>query len=233
MVAWPAWKRAFLNYLEASGLSDVEPRRKKAMLFSLLGTEAQRIVDAFQLYETLPAEGSDEFQVFLAAVGKHFEFSGSVALERQKLRALVQRPGQSVTEFLEELRHQGSFCSYGTALDERLCEVFLEGLKSRRVQDRVLQECEGSEVPTLSRAIQLAQQYEQRAKTAASFQRREQSQTAVSTDVQQVMKRRSLSNQDGARTSSSSSRHGQDGYSGIPPWPRPGYPPSQPGPRMP
>ncbi|CAN7938911.1 unnamed protein product [Ixodes hexagonus] len=47
------------------------------------------------------------------------------------------------------------------------------------------------------------------------------------------MERCTLSNQDGAQTSSSSSRHGQDGYSGIPPWPQPGYPPSQPGTRVP
>ncbi|XP_042148733.1 uncharacterized protein LOC120847470 [Ixodes scapularis] len=234
IVAWPAWKRAFLTFLDASALHLVEPFRKKAILFSLLGTEGQRIVDAFQLYETVAVEGTDEFQVFLEAVEKHFEFSGSIALERQKLRGLFQRPGQSVTEFLAVLRHQASFCALGNALDERLCEVFLEGLESRRVQDRVLQECEGSELPTLSRAIQIARQYEQRAKTAASFRRRE-SQVPVAAEVQrvQIEKRQTAATQDGGQASSSFIEHGQDGYSGYPPWPQPGYPPSQLGPRMP
>lgn len=72
IVAWPAWKRGLSTYLEASGLQCVEPRRKKAILFSLLGTEAQRIVDVFQLYETPSGEGTDEFQIFLEAVGRHF-----------------------------------------------------------------------------------------------------------------------------------------------------------------
>ncbi|XP_042145272.1 uncharacterized protein LOC120848911 [Ixodes scapularis] len=234
IVAWPAWKRAFLTFLDASALHLVEPFRKKAILFSLLGTEGQRIVDAFQLYETVAVEGTDEFQVFLEAVEKHFEFSGSIALERQKLRGLFQRPGQSVTEFLAVLRHQASFCALGNALDERLCEVFLEGLESRRVQDRVLQECEGSELPTLSRAIQIARQYEQRAKTAASFRRRE-SQVPVAAEVQrvQIEKRQTAATQDGGQASSSFIEHGKDGYSGYPPWPQPGYPPSQLGPRMP
>ncbi|CAN7937462.1 unnamed protein product [Ixodes hexagonus] len=234
ILAWPAWKRAFLSFLDASALHLVEPFRKKAILFSLLGTEGQRIVDAFQLYETVAVEGTDEFQAFLEAVGKHFEFSGSIALERQKLRGLFQRPGQSVTEFLAELRHQALFCALGNALDERLCEVFLEGLESRRVQDRVLQECEGSELPTLSRAIQIARQYEQRAKTAASFRRRE-SQVLVAAEVQriQVEERRTAGTQDGGQASSSSIEHGQDGYSGCPPWPQPGYPPSQFRPKMP
>ncbi|KAG0413430.1 hypothetical protein HPB47_009414 [Ixodes persulcatus] len=113
IVAWPAWKRAFLTFLDASALHLVEPFRKKAILFSLLGTEGQRIVDAFQLYETVAVEGTDEFQVFLEA------------------------------------------------------------------------ECEGSELPTLSRAIQIARQYEQRAKTAASFRRRE-AQVPVAAEVQRV-----------------------------------------------
>ncbi|CAN7998506.1 unnamed protein product [Ixodes hexagonus] len=214
ILARPAWKRAFLSFLDASALHLVEPKvtgcsdpvtlvepfRKKAILFSLLGTEGQRIVDAFQLYETVAVEGTDEFQAFLEAVGKHFEFSGSIALERQKLRGLFQRPGQSVTEFLAELRHQASFCALGNALDERFCEVFLEGLESRRVQDRVLQECEGSELPTLSRAIQIARQYEQRAKTAASFRRRE-SQVPVAAEVQrvQVEERLTAGTQDGGQ----------------------------------
>ncbi|CAN7948459.1 unnamed protein product [Ixodes hexagonus] len=120
ILAWPAWKRAFLSFLDASALHLVEPFRKKAILFSLLATEGQRIVDAFQLYESVAVEGTDEFQAFLEAVGKHFEFSGSIALERQKLRGLFQSPGQSVTEFLAELRHQASFCALGNALDERL-----------------------------------------------------------------------------------------------------------------
>ncbi|CAN7984889.1 unnamed protein product [Ixodes hexagonus] len=225
ILAWPAWKRAFLSFLDASALHLVEPFRKKAILFLLLGTEGQRIVDAFQLYETVAVEGTDEFQAFLEAVGKYFEFSGSIALERQKLRGLFQHPGQSVTEFLVELRHQASFCALGNALDERLCEDFLEGLESRRVQDRVLQECEGSELPTLSRAIQIARQYEQRAKTAASIRRRE-SQVPVAAEVQrvQVEERRTAGTQDGGQASSSSIEHGQDGYSGCPPWPQPGYP---------
>ncbi|CAN7986412.1 unnamed protein product [Ixodes hexagonus] len=225
ILAWPAWKRAFLSFLDASALHLVEPFRKKAILFSLLGTEGQRIVDAFQLYETVAVEGTDEFQAFLEAVGKNFEFSGSIALERQKLRGLFQRPGQSVTEFLAEFRHQASFCALGNALDERLCEVFLEGLESRRVQDRVLQECEGSKLPTLSRAIQIARQYEQRAKTAASFRRRE-SQVPVAAEVQrvQVEERRTAGTQDGGQASSSSIEHGQDDYSACPPWPQPGYP---------
>ncbi|XP_042145153.1 uncharacterized protein LOC121835227, partial [Ixodes scapularis] len=167
--AWPAWKRAFLMFLEASGLDSVARSRKKAILFSMLGAEGQRIVDAFQLDETPASEEGDVFEVFLSAIEKHFEFSGCIALERQKLRTRVQRPGETVWEYLTALRRQGSFCSYGDALGERLFEVFLEGLDCKRVQDRILRECVGTGVPTLTRVAQLALQYEQLVRTTESF----------------------------------------------------------------
>ncbi|XP_040077593.1 uncharacterized protein LOC115329856 [Ixodes scapularis] len=171
-LAWPAWKRAFTAFLGTSGFEQMEPRRKKQLLFSLLGTEGQRVVDAFRLDDAPATELNDEYEIFLEKLEKHFEFSGSVTLERKKLRARVQRPGESVSEYLAALRHQGSFCSYGATLDERLCEIFLEGLDSKRVQkDRILRECVGAEVPTLDRAFQLAIQFEQLAKTTESFHR--------------------------------------------------------------
>ncbi|XP_042149589.1 uncharacterized protein LOC121837828 [Ixodes scapularis] len=183
---WPAWKEAFLSYLHATGIHDVPPAQKKHVLFSMLGVEGQRIVSAFQL-NTVPAtEHLNEFEAFLAALEKHFEFSGCVALERKKLRSRTQLPGETVSEFLAALRHQGSFCAYGTALDEHLCDVFLEGLDSRRVQDRILRECVGTAVPTLNRAVQLALQFEQLARTSEQFHQRQTSVSGTSSSSGEV-----------------------------------------------
>ncbi|KAG0439246.1 hypothetical protein HPB47_016708, partial [Ixodes persulcatus] len=216
-VAWPAWKRSCLSFLDASGLRAVEPRRKKAMLFSLLGTEGQRIVDAFNSMRRP---------------------SLKEPTQRRKFREMIQRPGETVSEFLAQLRRQGSFCAFGDNLDERLCEAFLEGLDSKRVQDRILRECTGSEVPTLSRSIQLALQYEQSAKKAESFDRHEQPQASAPAEVQRVQERAPIrtpsrpSFQDGGPWPSSSTGAVQYGQPGYPPWPYHGFTPSQPGPRM-
>ncbi|KAG0439340.1 hypothetical protein HPB47_016682 [Ixodes persulcatus] len=51
----------------------------------------------------------------------------------------------------------------------RLCNLFLGGLISRRVQDRILRDCVGRQVPTLERAIQLALQFEQLARIAEQY----------------------------------------------------------------
>ncbi|KAG0419018.1 hypothetical protein HPB47_004422 [Ixodes persulcatus] len=158
--AWPSWKQAFLSFLGASGLDDVAPKRKK---------QGQRIVTAFRLDAEPIAEGVNEFDALVSALEKHFEFSGCIVLEWKKLRARVQLPGETVLEFLAALRLQSSFCGYGNTLNEHLCETFLEGLQSKRVQDRILRECVRTDMPTLERAVQLAREFEQLARVSGEF----------------------------------------------------------------
>lgn len=155
----------------------------------------------------------------MSAIEKHFEFSGCIALERQKLRARVQRPGETVSEYLTALRRQGSFCSYGDALEERLAEIFLEGLDSKRVQDRILRECVGTGVPTLTRVVQLALQYEQLARTTESFHLRAPSASgAAPATVERVFAHVPIGTpdvQDGGPWPAPSRSRWQDGRSGV------------------
>lgn len=151
--AWSAWKKSFLAFLGATGLDTVSATRKKQILFTMLGVEGQRIVDSFRLDEMPVPEGTDEFSAFLTTLEKHFEFSGSVMLERKKLFDRVQQPGESVTEFLSALRRQGSLCAFGDALDAILCDVFLRGLTSKRVHERMLRDSVDGQLPTLDRAF--------------------------------------------------------------------------------
>ncbi|CAN8017664.1 unnamed protein product [Ixodes persulcatus] len=201
----------------------------------MLGVEGQRIVSAFQLNSVAATEHLNEFEAFLAAVKKHFEFSGCVALERKKLIARTQLPGETVLKFLAALRHQGYFCACGTALDERLCDVFLEGLDSRRVQDRILHECVGTAIPTLDRAVQLALEFEQLARTSEQFYLRQMSVWGTSSssgEVQYIEKphfkqahapRRGY--QDGQGRLASQGLN-QDGHPGFRTWPYRQYTPT-------
>lgn len=167
--AWSAWKKSFLAFLGATGLDTVSATRKKQILFTMLGVEGQRIVDSFRLDEMPVPEGTDEFSAFLTTLEKHFEFSGSVMLERKKLFDRVQQPGESVTEFLTALRRQGSLCAFGDALDAILCDVFLRGLTSKRVHERMLRDSVDGQLPTLDRAFQLARQYEHLAAASREY----------------------------------------------------------------
>lgn len=103
-----------------------------------MGVEGQHIVSTFHFDEVPATNTLDEFEVFLGALEKHLQFSGSIALERKKLRDRIQRPRESALEYLVALQRQASFCAYDLALEGRLAELFLEGLNSKWVQDCIL-----------------------------------------------------------------------------------------------
>ncbi|KAG0439186.1 hypothetical protein HPB47_016727, partial [Ixodes persulcatus] len=77
------WKRGFLNYLEAIDAEDFPPKRKRAILFSFLGDEGNRVVDAFNLAGPAVNADQDEFQVLLSALDTHFASAQNVVVERR------------------------------------------------------------------------------------------------------------------------------------------------------
>lgn len=48
-VPWTQWHQIFENYLVASGVSDVPPERRKALLLHSLGVEGQRVSSSLPL----------------------------------------------------------------------------------------------------------------------------------------------------------------------------------------
>lgn len=74
-----------MAFFRATKLDSVSAARKKQILFTMLGTEEQCIVDAIRLNEKPVPKEANEFSLFLTVLKKHFEFSGSVMLEQKKL----------------------------------------------------------------------------------------------------------------------------------------------------
>lgn len=70
-------------FLGASSLENEKQLRKKQILLSLLDVEGQHIVSTFQHNEVPSTDTLHELEDFLDALEKHFQFSGSVALERK------------------------------------------------------------------------------------------------------------------------------------------------------
>ncbi|KAM7287743.1 uncharacterized protein ISCGN_031434 [Ixodes scapularis] len=130
---WLTWKHGFLNYLEAIDAEDFPPKRKRAILLSFLGDEGNRVVDAFNLAGPSASATQDEFQVLLSALVTHFASAPNIIVERRKFVNRVQGPGETVSQYLGALRRLASFCDYGEALESRVAEMFISGIRSTEV----------------------------------------------------------------------------------------------------
>ncbi|XP_042142132.1 extensin-like [Ixodes scapularis] len=168
---WQTWKRGFLNYLEAIDAEDFPPKRKRAILFSFLGDEGNRVVDAFNLAGPAVNAAQDEFQGLLSVLDTHFASAPNVVVERRKFAMRFQGPEETVLEYLGALRRLASFCDYGESLESRVAEMFISGIRSAEVQDRLIRESDGTKAPSLERAVQLAQQFERTSRDCDHFRR--------------------------------------------------------------
>ncbi|XP_042148678.1 uncharacterized protein LOC115318873 [Ixodes scapularis] len=206
---WAMWKLIFLNHLDAIDADAFTPRRKRALLIGMLGQEGQRIVSTFNLAGAAVSAELTEFDVLLQSLDRHFGFTTNVVLERKKFLTRVQAPGESVLEFLGALRHLGSFCNFGATLEDRIAEIFLAGLRSSEVQDRLIREAAGAQPPSLERAVLLAQQFEQSSRDCDQYR---QLSTNLNSQVQSCVERVfAPRTQDNAARPSPSSGRVQDG----------------------
>lgn len=89
------------------------------------------------------------------ALAHHFAAKNNV-VERRLCLTHAQSPGESVLECLGALRHLGSFCDSGVSLETRIPDVFLAGLTSSKIQDRVIGDPARAWQPILVRFVFLA-----------------------------------------------------------------------------
>lgn len=102
-IPWASWIDGFTVYLEAMDYDDIPDRRKIALLRHCLGAEGQRIYRALGEAET--------YEEAVALLAHHFTGQQRVILRRYKLRKRLQRPGESVQDYVTNLRDMAHSCN--------------------------------------------------------------------------------------------------------------------------
>lgn len=148
-VPWASWIDGFTVYLEAMDYTDIPDRRKIALLRHCLGAEGQRIYRALGEAET--------YEEAVAQLALHFTGQQRVILRRYKLRKRLQRAGESVQDYVTNLRDLARSCNYGTLQDEIIRDQLIEGILCEKTREKLLLE---SDELTLTQAVAIALQVE-------------------------------------------------------------------------
>ncbi|GBL90205.1 hypothetical protein AVEN_130322-1 [Araneus ventricosus] len=96
--SWKLWKQRFQLYMDATSLNAKTESQKVAILLHVIGEECLEIYNAFSKVS------SASMNDILAKFEAHFVPQCNITYERQRLFLLVQREGQSVDDFITELR---------------------------------------------------------------------------------------------------------------------------------
>ena len=123
--------------------------KSKAILLSSIGSDAYRTLKDI-CFPTAPTAKS--YTTLTNELKKHFKPKRLAVAERFRFNTAQQQPGQSISEFVAQLKKLVAHCEYtGDQLKESLCDRFICGLRSESIQKKLL-----AETYTFERAVEIA-----------------------------------------------------------------------------
>ncbi|KAL0148283.1 hypothetical protein M9458_056429 [Cirrhinus mrigala] len=159
-IPWTRWLQSFETFILAVGLMEVSAARKKALLLHCLGAEGQRVLSALESGTT------SDFDTAVELPNAHFAAPQSALLRRFLFRQRHQLPGESVQQYVANLRGLASTCKFGALQDEMIRDQLIEHTNDAKVRETLLLEPDDL---SLSRAITIAVRIESAAACASAL----------------------------------------------------------------
>ena len=149
------------HFFNANGIAD--ENRKKSILLSSCGSKTYKLFRNL-LAPTKPGDAS--WLVLKEKMEAHKNPKPSLIAERFKFNKRDQISGESVPNYLCELRKLSEHCEYGETLDDMLRDRLVCGLKNVKIQQKLLSET----TLTLDHAFKIANAIERAEKDSLHIQ---------------------------------------------------------------
>ena len=131
--SWPKWKRRFLQYQEAAGLTGESEVRQVSTLLYCLGEEANYVLTSTNISE-------DECKNFATVIAKfdgYFKVRRNVIFERARFNQRNQLPGESAETYIAELYRLVEHCEYGNLRDEMIRDRLVVGIVDMKISEQL------------------------------------------------------------------------------------------------
>ena len=132
---WDSYTERIGQYFLANDVKDAD--KKRAILLSTYGPSTYRTIKNV-LAPQAPADVP--YEDIVRAMSTHLQPKPSVIVERYKFHSRSRHPGESVADFVAELKRLSEHCEFGAALDEMIRDRIICGIVDERWQKRLLAE---------------------------------------------------------------------------------------------
>ena len=155
---WTAYEERITQYFIANNVTGAEvegqtDKRKVAVFLTLIGSKAYGILRDL----VSPAKPAEKTYAQLAKIlADHFSPKPVTISERFRFQQRTQREGESVSEYLAQLRKLTEHCKFADYLEQALRDRFVAGVRSAAIQRKLLSQ----EALTLEKALTIAQAME-------------------------------------------------------------------------
>ncbi|XP_013191481.2 uncharacterized protein K02A2.6 [Amyelois transitella] len=131
---WPAYVRRVKQYIV---LNEIKNELRVPLLITIVGQ------DTYSLMCDLCSPAHPESKTFdelVNLVAQHLEPQRSEIAERHVFRLRRQRVGETLTDYLQNLKHLATTCNFEANLEENLRDQFVSGLANEAMRSRIFAE---------------------------------------------------------------------------------------------
>lgn len=186
---WTQYSERLSHFYTANGIKDDEASRKKAILLTVIGPTAYRLMRNLIAPSTVE---ETSYQDLLEAMKKHYDPQPSEIVQRFKFNTCSRH--RTVSTFVAELRSLAEFCNFGTKRDNMLRDRLVCGINNEATQRRLLSE----DKLTFKKALEIAQTQEMATTNARTLQKGNvATEEGTSETVHEVSPRRPTTRQQG------------------------------------
>jgi len=147
---WRRWKRGMEYYLAATCKVKNEAE-KVAIFMCMIGRDGQEIKDTFEF--EVDEDGSEVVStaILFNKFEAHCKPRKNLVVDRHRFLTRDQASGESIDQYVTELRTLAAACEWGELKDDLICSRIVSGISSRTVRERLLRESQLS----LKRAVEI------------------------------------------------------------------------------
>ena len=168
---WTQYVERVNHFFDANDIADAG--KKRAVLLSIIGPSMYALLRNL----VSPAKpGEKSFDELMSVLKNHYNPTPSETVQRSRFNSRCRKPGESVAQFVAELRALAEFCNYGDSLEKMIRDRVVCGIMNSKIQQKLLAE----KPETLKRAVEIAQGVETALKNAKELAQKEGS-SAMST----------------------------------------------------
>lgn len=149
---WKFWKQRFNTYLKATEICKKDESTKCAQLLTLIGDEGIRIYNTF----TWNPDEEETLESLQEKFDAHLNPKKNLSFERHKFFTYRQAEGQTIEQFITELKNLSLSCEFGNLRESLVRDILICGIRSTFLREKLLQE----DIATLEKAVQTCNNFE-------------------------------------------------------------------------
>ena len=130
---WSVYYNRLQVFLAANEIGE---ERRVPVFLALLGHKAYSTVQDLCMPDLPTTKTLAQLKTIMDS---HFGPKVNIRAARTSFRAITQREGQSVADFISALRHGAINCEFGAQLADNLLDQFVAGLHDKRIQSKLCQ----------------------------------------------------------------------------------------------